>query len=239
MQPVLALDIGNTRIKGLSFEGGLKKDRFHWKDWAAFANWTQDQDQQWSVVAGSVGLKELPTEKLSQHIQFYKASSTWPVPVKLNYKTPESLGIDRLAAVVAAWEQFGEACLIFDIGTCMTIDFIDQAGVYQGGNIAPGWRMRLRAMHEMTSNLPFAEADHDIPLIGDSTITALQAGAFHGILLEIKAYVAALKQRTELINVILTGGDANEFAKKLKMEIFALPDLVFEGLYKMLHAKLS
>jgi type III pantothenate kinase len=239
MQSVLALDIGNTRIKGLSFEEGRKKNRFHWKDWGAFADWTHEQKREWSVVAGSVGLKELSTEMLSDHIQFYQASTQWSVPVKLNYKTPESLGIDRLAAVVAAWEQFGEACLIFDIGTCMTIDFVDHEGVYHGGNIAPGWKMRLRAMHEMTSNLPFAEADPTISLIGVSTNSALQAGAFHGILLEIKAYVATLKQRTELINVILTGGDANEFAKKLKMEIFALPDLVFEGLYKMLHAKLS
>ena len=71
-------------------------------------------------------------------------SGVTPVPIVNKYRTPKTLGVDRLAAAVAAaWLQPGRNVLIIDIGTCITYDFVNAKGEYKGGNISPGPTIRL------------------------------------------------------------------------------------------------
>ena len=80
------------------------------------------------------------------------------LPIALKYETPETLGTDRLAAALAANVFFpGENTLVISAGTCLTTDFVTDKGEYIGGSIAPGLRMRLRAMHHFTGRLPLIE----------------------------------------------------------------------------------
>ena len=82
-------------------------------------------------------------------------STDTPLPVINLYETPETLGYDRMAAVVAANEQFpGRDILVIDAGTCITYEFIDSLGQYHGGNISPGLQMRFKALHQFTGRLP-------------------------------------------------------------------------------------
>jgi len=73
--------------------------------------------------------------------------------------SPKTLGKDRLAAVAGALHLYPDKnCLIFDIGTCMTIDYLTKKKVFMGGNIAPGKDLRLKSMHDYTSALPLVKA---------------------------------------------------------------------------------
>ena len=78
-----------------------------------------------------------------------------PMPLKVDYDTPGTLGADRIAAALGAAELFpGEDCLIFDFGTAITVDLVTSDGIFIGGNISPGLSLRLSALHEHTGRLP-------------------------------------------------------------------------------------
>jgi type III pantothenate kinase len=158
-----------------------------------------------------------------------------PLPITNTYATPETLGVDRLAAVCGARQLFpNEACLVIDSGTCITYDIIDAEGKYLGGAIAPGLRMRLRAMHEFTSRLPLAEVKEQIPLIGNSTLTCLQSGALNGMQAEIEGMVARYQEQYPQLKVVVCGGDTHFFENNLKGAIFAVRNLVLIGLNSIL-----
>lgn len=157
------------------------------------------------------------------------------LPITNAYQTPETLGKDRLAAVVGAFAlQPKQDILIIDIGTAITYDFIDANAVYHGGNIAPGVKLRLKSMHEMTQNLPLVEFDTPDSFLGKNTVSALQSGVFYGVLLEIEGYIEKLMLNYPKLLVFLTGGYAVYFENKLKNRIFADKNLVLIGLNRIL-----
>lgn len=158
-----------------------------------------------------------------------------PVPIRNMYHTPETLGRDRLAAVIGAHKLFPtQTNAVIDLGTCNTFDIIDAEGVYHGGNICPGVDMKLKAMHHFTSKLPLpARVYHDDPL-GKDTYMALQNGAFWGTIFEIESFIVRMNALFLQLNVILTGGDAEIFGSKLNSKIFVAPNLVLQGLHEIL-----
>mgnify|MGYP000136417762 FL=1 len=105
---------------------------------------------------------------------FLKFDHSSELPIKIGYATPETLGLDRIAAVVGAVMQCPDkAVLIVDAGTCVTYALLTADGTFAGGNIAPGIRLRLRAMHEHTGKLPLIDDAGETPEIGFSTETAM------------------------------------------------------------------
>jgi type III pantothenate kinase len=158
-----------------------------------------------------------------------------PLPVKNLYKTPETLGMDRLAAVCGAQQLYPHAhCLVVDAGTCITYDFKDQAGNYHGGSISPGLNMRFRAVHTFTAKLPLVTPKPAAKLIGDSTEAAIQSGVVNGLLMEIDGIIRQYQEKFPELQVILCGGDAGFFENQLKASIFASPELVLIGLNSIL-----
>jgi type III pantothenate kinase len=157
------------------------------------------------------------------------------LPIQNRYKTPQTLGKDRLAAVVgAAFLKPNCDILVIDAGTAITYDFIDAEGNYRGGNIAPGLQMRLRALHEFTSKLPLVEAETETPLLGINTRSAIISGAIYGIVFEIDGYINELKYKYPQLSTFLTGGSTFYFDTKLKSAIFAEKNLVLIGLNRIL-----
>lgn len=158
-----------------------------------------------------------------------------PVPIENKYETPETLGKDRLAAVVgASYLKPGSDILVVDAGTAITYDFIDANKVYWGGNIAPGLNLRLRALHEFTQKLPLVEARVESPDLGTDTQSAIISGALHGIVYEIDGYINHLKIKYPKLSAFLTGGSTFYFDTKLKNAIFAERNLVLIGLNRIL-----
>ncbi|NJM15702.1 MAG: type III pantothenate kinase [Bacteroidales bacterium] len=136
-------------------------------------------------------------------------NSQTPIPLKNLYHTPETLGIDRLAAAVGA-EALYPCChkLVIDCGTAITLDYVTANSEYMGGNISPGLQLRFRALHEFTGRLPMLAPDDQFSLIGRSTKEALVNGVQNGIIFELDAYINKFTEMYPGLQVVLTGGDA-------------------------------
>lgn len=169
---------------------------------------------------------------LSRSFRFIELDEHTPTPVINKYRTPGTLGKDRLASVVAAQERFPrQNILVIDAGTCITYDFINARNEYLGGGISPGIHMRFKALHTFTAHLPFIELEPASPhLIGSSTTDSILSGVLNGVVAEINGIIDLYRLEYPDIKIILSGGDTNYFDKRLKNNIFALPNLVLEGL---------
>ena len=162
-------------------------------------------------------------------------SAKTPVPVKNLYGSPSTLGYDRLAAVVGANTIFPDAnLLVIDIGSAITIDFINNKNEFPGGNISPGMVMRFRALNEFTANLPLEYPQENPDLMGSDTSGAIISGVENGIIFELDGYIRKLSSREKDLKVIMTGGDAAFFAEKIKTQILVDVNLTLKGLNRIL-----
>ena len=231
----LCIDIGNTNIKAGVFHGDTLLENIQGEDSIAA---TMSRYDIQSCIVSSVR-KNIPAaiEKIKGKVKrFIMLDANSPLPIKINYKTPETLGKDRVAAAVGAYKLFpGKNVIIVDAGTCITYDFLDKDGVFQGGNIAPGIHMRAKAMHEFTSVLPEVEIKENRDILGKSTTEALQNGALLGTFWEISAFIQEIKDKYGDSLTIFTGGDAKYFVNKIKKPIFANSNLVLIGLNEILN----
>lgn len=164
-----------------------------------------------------------------------------PVPIRNLYRTPQTLGTDRLAAAVGAYFQaaskgVSRPSLIVDAGTAITYDFVTADGCFLGGNIAPGLEIRFRALHEFTARLPLcqphAEYESNVTDIrlGDDTESAIQHGVAYGVQLEISGYIRHFVLKYPNLAVFFTGGYRFDFDDQLKNRIFVDEFLVLKGL---------
>jgi type III pantothenate kinase len=157
-------------------------------------------------------------------------------PFNIQYKTPETLGVDRLIGLSAAYYHAeGNPFLVLDLGTCITYDFVNKKNTFLGGGISPGFQMRLKAMHKFTSKLPMLEYFDEKPnLVGDSTKNCMHSGAWYGVLGEINYIIARYQENNPNLQVFLTGGDTLSFVDDIKSKIFARPNLLLEGLNRLI-----
>jgi type III pantothenate kinase len=235
----LVIDIGNSRVKYGCFADGVlfattSEEKIASADIFQLLTNHQLKNIIYSSVAAGLDVDLL--EQLSANYRILELTATTTLPIQNAYATPATLGKDRLAAVVGAQDLYPDThCLVVDAGTCMTLDVLRADGVYLGGNISPGVRMRLKAMHQQTSRLPLVEAIGDETLNwGTSTMTALQNGGLLGAVLEIEALASRLQKNWPGLKILLTGGDANLLAKRIEYEIFVHSNLVLSGLNKIL-----
>lgn len=235
----LCLDIGNTLTKAAVFENDtvIFSGIFEHFNLARIKEILGKYDARQGIISSvkeedpdlNAGMAEI-LEKL------LILDSGTKVPVTNEYQTPETLGKDRLAAVVAANYLYpGRNILVVDAGSAITFDFINEQGIYKGGNIAPGLSMRFRALHEYTSRLPLLSPQPDNLLLGRTTSEAIVAGVQNGILFEIRVYMQDLQKEYADLITLVTGGDAKFFDNKLKNTIFVVPDLVLIGLNRILN----
>lgn len=236
----LVIDIGNTRYKWGIFEGKnlLKAEECTEKDefLVKIKQFSFD-----NVILSSVRddtsfwLAYLPKNTLL-------LSPDLEIPILNLYESPQTLGMDRLAAAIGAKSFFPEQpCLVIDLGTCITYDFISADNKFLGGMIAPGVRMRLEAMHHFTQKLPFIswQPEQDIKVIGNTTERAMLSGAVNGVKGEIystRQYYQALYPD---LQTILCGGDSPYFESIKKGDTFAVPKLVLYGLNQILNYHLQ
>jgi type III pantothenate kinase len=185
-----------------------------------------------SVKDYSPKLKRVLQEKFNTFIELGPAT---PLPFENCYKSKETLGNDRLAAIAGAWELYPENnILVIDAGTAITIDFINEAGQYLGGNISPGIDMRFKALNYFTGRLPLVEQKEMNKLFGNTTEEAILAGVQNGVVYEIESVIDAFKDFYDNLKVIITGGNAGFFDKKLKNPFFVHFNLTATGLNRIL-----
>lgn len=237
MDLFLCLDAGNSRQKLAVFHGE-RMMYFQVEKEFSIEQLTKVLDRFPVSAAMLCEVKSLnkPIKNfLRKKVRLLEMSHRLRLPVRNEYRTPETLGKDRLAAAAGAVRLYpGEAVLIIGLGTCITYDFVSGRGVYRGGAISPGLDMRFRAMHDFTEKLPLVKFDPKAALLGNSTTTALQAGAVWGMTLELQGMIERYRKKYKNLKVILAGGGADFFKKRLKKPIFAHPNLVLLGLNEVL-----
>lgn len=165
-----------------------------------------------------------------------KLTPETPVPVKVDYGTPGTLGADRIALACGAASLYpGQTLLIADAGTALTLDVLDAEGYFRGGNISPGAAMRLEALHAYTSRLPKIVIDPTVSRIGHDTSEAMRAGAVYGILSEIKDTWNYVRGQLHGQALILTGGDSAWISSLLTETPHVVrEDLLQQGLISIL-----
>ncbi len=233
----LCIDIGNTRVKYLVIDNKKHHDIIRSKKLKK------------SIVNSLVKKYDIDSIAISSVVKDNPAKGyIWPksckiiildyktkIPIENKYKTPKTLGKDRLASVIGANGIFRDRnVLVIDYGTCIKLDFISAKGEYLGGNISPGVDMRIRAMHEFTSQLPMVKMEYNPSILGDSTETALQNGAVRGTIFEIESFIRSMEKNYKDLKIIFTGGNADFFASYTNYKIFVHQNLVLQGLNKII-----
>lgn len=238
----LAIDWGNTRIKAGWFDGDTLLETARYATANELGAALLKTPPRY-VIASSTSHS---TDQLRQQLAAFEGGVNWLImnsdlsmPIRNGYETPRTLGADRLAGAVGAVALFpGQNCLIFDLGTCLTADFVSADGTFRGGLVSPGLRMRLRAMHTFTARLPQIDdlptPDAWPPLAARNTRDALLSGAMNGMAYELTGIREAYANRHTDLRVIVCGGDAPLFLNRLKPGIFVLPELVLQGLNRIL-----
>lgn len=162
-------------------------------------------------------------------------NQTTPLPFTNLYKTPHTIGLDRLAAVAGAVILYpNENLLIIDAGTAITYDFVNSKNEYLGGNISLGINMRFKALNTFTKRLPLIEPSLEFSLVGETTVDAIKNGVLNGVVHEVDGLISEGEVKFSNLRVVFTGGDTYFFDAKLKSRIFAHANLVLEGLNSIL-----
>ena len=150
----LIIDIGNSVAKLAIFDKGELVEVFRGSNHSldCLPMLCSRYPLKRGIIASVITLSNTIRRQLGRlPFNIIELSHETPVPITNLYKTPQTLGMDRLAAVVAAnWLKPGHDVLVIDAGTCVTYDFIDADGAYHGGNISPGMRMRFKALNIFT-----------------------------------------------------------------------------------------
>ena len=234
----ICLDIGNTRAKYALFQEQTMVQTGHFPKFLIkdIRNLIRKHQITHGIISSTRHhngpLRRFLNKELSSFIEL---SHKTKLPIRNNYASPKTLGVDRLAAAVGAYtKKPGKAHLVIDAGSCMTLDVVDKHGSFVGGNITPGMHMRIKAMNDHTDKLPLVPLKFHQELLGQNTKMALQNGAVRGTLFEIQAFIACVRREYSGININLTGGDADFLAKHLKSKILADSNLVFTGLNEII-----
>jgi type III pantothenate kinase len=231
----LVIDLGNSRIKAAFFDGTELRQKFSLNEVKELDQFLLHPHDNIIVSSVTAAASEILIASVASGRKIHLTSAT-SVPVQVQYATPQTLGVDRLAAACGALQLFpAEPCLVIDAGTCINYEVLDDQGVYWGGIISPGVAMRFKAMHTFTARLPLIEAVAEAQLVGNSTQTCMQSGVMNGILEEMRGITTRIRQKYPRLRVILCGGDAALFENQLKPSIFVAPELVLVGLNRILN----
>lgn len=238
----IVVDAGNTRVKMAMFshDALLQQQMITYENfWESLSAWI-GSDQINQVLISDVSGKLVASMPPNLPCNIHWLNADTALPFKNLYESKATLGADRKALVAAAMHFYpNQPCLIIDAGTCVTFDLLSASEEYLGGSISPGLQMRLQAMHTFTGKLPLATFMAEPNLLGKNTNDCLLSGAYYGIIAEIAYQSAHYSIANKDLKILLTGGDAQLLAKRIKTSIFVHENLLLFGLHKILthHAK--
>jgi type III pantothenate kinase len=231
----LIIDIGNTNTKIAVYENDRKLFSFRTKHVSVekmekiCSLYEHKIDK--AIISSVRDTPEFIIDLATRNIPYvHVLSHRSKLPFKIEYETPETLGPDRIAAVMGAYFLYpGKKILIIDAGSAVTYDYLS-GKTYKGGNISPGLSMRFKALHKFTEKLPLISRIEKIISPGRNTTDAIVAGVINGLVFEINEYIRTFEKKYVDFKVILTGGDSGYLKEKINYRITYLPDIVIDGL---------
>lgn len=176
-----------------------------------------------------------------------------PITHALTDEAIRGTGQDRLLGALAAHRITGQACVVVDAGTAVTVDFVDGEGTFQGGAIAPGVQMSLDALARTSDALPKVsfrapEGGMGAGLGGEPAGIAFGANTeqamLHGVAYGVRGLVHVLVERYAAAyeaypRVIATGGDAQALFENDEIVERIVPELALIGIGFACQAALS
>lgn len=248
VESLIAVDIGNTRVHFARFEN-FRADEvtqpvatFSYSTYSSdihgLRNWLTDATLPWYTV--SVHRSALASleafSKIEPRVRSFVALSHQKLPIEVAIPAPEKVGLDRLAAAVAAnhMRQKDRPAIVVDAGTAITIDVVSAEGAFVGGAILPGMRTSAKALAAQTDALPQITVDlENKPLaIGTNTTEAMQSGLFWG---SVGAVRETIRRVSDQLNsdkppqIFFSGGDVNYLAPWMDLDIETVDHLVMRG----------
>jgi type III pantothenate kinase len=241
---ILTVDAGNTRIKAAVFEGNILLEYFVFekeelrKNIINILNIFKKTTHLIVASVGSVQNKSFLEFEKEVVVHFISHNDSFPFVN--GYETPQTLGIDRMVLAAGATLQFpGQNRLVVDAGTCVTFDFINENDTYLGGAIAPGLQLRYSALHDFTAKLPMLALENPKAVTGKSTAESIHSGVVNGLVYEIDGFIDQYRVCYSNFIIILTGGDTEFLAKRLKNTIFANSTFLLESLNQTFQYKIK
>lgn len=226
----LLIEVGNTAIKAAWTEGTTlgKTLRYQGEKVRDFIEEVLEKEKpEVMVVASKNTISQDEEYFLKEHCGHLIILDREHNQMLQRYEIPEYLSYDRAASIIAVRYLFkGKNCTVFDFGTTLSVDFIDDDGQYKGGNISPGCRTRFKSLNRYSKVLPLVDTPVRIHKSGTSLQSSIESGVISGIMFEIEGYIRRYPQNV----VVFTGGDAIYFAKQMKNSIFVVSNLVLIGL---------
>lgn len=154
-----------------------------------------------------------------------------PLPIEVSLPDPAMVGVDRICTAAAAFHRTGHACTVVDIGTAVTVDSIDDEGVFRGGAIIPGLRLQSQALSDHTAQLPHVSPNSPGSVLGQNTTEAIQSGLHYGLVGAIRNIVETIATDDKRwAQVVVTGGDAERLLDHLDFADNVVPDLCLMGI---------
>jgi len=128
--------------------------------------------------------------------------------IKVAGENPRGIGADRIVDAVAAYEKYGGPVLVLDFGTATTYDLVREDGSFSEGITAPGLRISLMALSQNAAKLPEVEIKKPKSILGQETISSMQAGLVYGQIGQTEYIVKQVKKETgyDNLKVVATGG---------------------------------
>jgi type III pantothenate kinase len=233
----LIIDIGNSKIKAAVFEQDTLKSKriINYENWQNEIEFILKKDSNIeNIVISSVSIIEPENFSfLNNSYKVHFVTRECKFPFTNLYQTPQTLGIDRLILATGAVLFFPKKNrLIIDAGTCVTYDFVDENNNYHGGAISPGIRLRYESLNNYTAKLPLLAKEEPNSFIGKSTNESIHSGVVNGLTNEMDGFINSYSEIYKNFIIILTGGDSDFLAKRLKNTIFANSNFLLESLNK-------
>ena len=229
----LIIDIGNTAVKAALTQEGMivRKEQLVSADHEHIMKFIGGSALRGAIVS-SVNSDPSPLlaflSGMTARVHHLTFRSRFPFAI--DYATPETLGVDRLAAAAGAHFHYPQSdLLVIDAGSALTIDLVSE-DAYRGGSISPGLSMRFRALHEFTGRLPLVTKKSDFSFPGKTTEDAIAGGVVTGIIFEINEYIRTFEKEYGRLVTVITGGDGGFICSLTKRKMLHHPELVTEGM---------
>jgi len=248
---IIALDIGNTNITiGLFIDDEEKViDKVSAGDTDRIteiltASWeripvvevSKEKKRNGIIVMSSVNAESTETiegickNELGEKVQV--VGRDFPLPIEMGVDDASAVGTDRVVAAAAAFAVVEDAVVVADLGTAITIDLVDEEGVFLGGVIAPGFSVASEALKVRTDKLPRLEVNVKVPknTAGGNTLEAINNGLYYSAAGLLKFVVEKYAEDVgRWPQVIVTGGAGNVIKPDCDFVDSWVPDLAVRG----------
>ena len=247
------MDIGNSRLKWGVLENGairrtghISQQKIHEQGLVALTSKLPHRFDE--VFASNVAGASFATRlsgvvgmHCNADVRFAR-TETHACGVTNSYRQARRLGVDRWVAMIGAWAEVGDACLVVDAGTALTIDALDESGRHLGGQIIPGVSLMAGVLAEQASDIPnikrrAASQERGLEMFAKTTAGAVGHGAMNALLGAVERAAYIMQDNGHTPTIILTGGDASRILSSLGEEPIHRPHLVLQGLVALLESR--